>query len=107
MSSSASAYGNGFRSSRFTTPKIAVFAPMPSASVSTVTHVNQRFFSSSRQAFLRSRNIGLIGSQRDNRIDARGAPCRQPARAEGSEHEQRDDAHERQRIARRDAVQHA
>src|SRR6266540_3381616 len=53
--------GGGRSSTALTTLKIAVFAPMPSASVSTATAVKPGFFSSWRMANLRSvmeRNMG-------------------------------------------------
>src|SRR2546428_4615729 len=46
--------GSGLNRSSFKTPKIAVFAPMPSASVSTATAVEPGFFSNWRKANLRS-----------------------------------------------------
>ena len=49
----------------------------------------------------------LLRAQRRDRIDARRAPRRQPSSTKRDEHEQRDDADERQRIARFDAVQQA
>ena len=49
-----SVYGNGRNKTAFTTLKIAVFAPMPSASVSTATAAKPGFFSSWRKAKRRS-----------------------------------------------------
>src|SRR5687767_14703426 len=54
--------------------KMAVFAPMPNARVSTTTVVKPGFFSSWRIANLRS-----FITQRHDWIDLRGAPRRQPA----------------------------
>src|SRR2546426_485673 len=51
---SVSLNGNGRRRMALTTLKIAVFAPMPSASVSTATAVKPGLFSSWRKANLRS-----------------------------------------------------
>ncbi len=39
-------YGNGRKSTAFTTLKIAVFAPIPSANVRMATHANVGFFRS-------------------------------------------------------------
>src|SRR2546429_6541377 len=54
MSRSGSGPGMGFNSVELTTLKMAVFAPMPSASVSTATAVKPGFFSNWRKANLRS-----------------------------------------------------
>jgi hypothetical protein len=48
--SSGSVKGNGFRSVAERTPKTAVLAPMPSASVSTATAANPGFLRSVRRA---------------------------------------------------------
>src|SRR4029079_2363508 len=59
--------------------KIAVFMPMPSASVSTASNVNAGDLPSWRRAKRMSFNMAVIrrsssfGSQRDDRIDTRGA----------------------------------
>src|SRR4030081_1257500 len=53
-SRSGSLNGNGRSSTALTTLKIAVFAPMPSASVMTATAVNPGFFKSWRKANFRS-----------------------------------------------------
>src|SRR5215469_8096882 len=47
-------YGSGRSKTAFTTLKMAVFAPMPSASVRTVTAVKPGFFPSMRAAYRRS-----------------------------------------------------
>src|SRR5256885_7436693 len=47
----------GRRNCSFTSPKIAVLAPMPSASVSTATAVKPGFFSNWRNAYRRSLKI--------------------------------------------------
>src|SRR5439155_12975942 len=57
--------------------KIAVFAPMPSASVSTATAVKPGFLSNWRKANLRS-----FITQRHHRIDLRRSARRQPAGAD-------------------------
>jgi hypothetical protein len=49
-SRSGSAYGNGLRSTPLTTLKMALFAPIPSASVSTATMVNPGLLTSRRIA---------------------------------------------------------
>ena len=62
----ASLKGSGWRSTPFTTLKIALFAPMPSTSVSTATAVKPGFFSSIRNANFKSwstvpiSHLGLI-----------------------------------------------
>src|SRR5437667_4638111 len=53
-SRSGSRYGRGCNNTALTTLKIAVFAPTPSASVSTATAVKPGFFSNWRKANLRS-----------------------------------------------------
>jgi hypothetical protein len=45
-----SGYGSGFNRTAFTTVKMAVLAPMPSASVRTATAVKPGFFRSIRKA---------------------------------------------------------
>jgi hypothetical protein len=45
---SGSGYGSGLKSTEFTTEKIAVFAPMPSASASTATAVKPGRFHNTR-----------------------------------------------------------
>src|SRR5437879_2521359 len=74
---SRSAFGKGRRRKRtaLITLNTAVFAPIPSASVSTATAVKPGFFSSWRKANLRS----LITQSLD-RIDFRRAPRGHPAR---------------------------
>src|SRR5438270_13541266 len=67
----ASGYGSGRSKTALTMLKIAVFAPMPSASVRTATRVNPGDLRSWRRANLRS--LILFCSQRDYRIDAYGA----------------------------------
>ena len=49
-------------------------------------------------------DVPLVGSQGDDRIDARRASCRDPACDDCDEHEQRDDSDERQRVAWCDAI---
>src|SRR2546430_2637917 len=83
----------------WTTLKIAVFAPMPSARVSTATAVKPGFFSSWRKANLRS-----FMTERLHRINSRSAPCRQPTCDTGHEHEQQRHASERHWIGRAHAV---
>ena len=50
VSRPASLYGSGRSSTAFTTLKMAVLAPMPSASASTATAVNPGFLASTRPA---------------------------------------------------------
>src|SRR3989454_12001952 len=74
--------GSGRRRTALTTLKIAVFAPMPSASVSTATAVKPGFFSNWRKANLRS-----FITQCLHRIDFRCAPGRQETREQGDREE--------------------
>src|SRR2546427_7916550 len=90
---SGSRNGNGRRSTAFMTLKIAVFAPIPSASVSTATAVKPGFFSSWRKANLRS-----FITQCLHRIDTRSASRRQPRSEQRHQQEQQRHASERQRI---------
>src|SRR5580704_7088901 len=50
-SRSGSGYGSGFSNTPFTTENSAVFAPIPSASVSTAIAVNPGFFSRTRNPY--------------------------------------------------------
>src|SRR5881397_311298 len=68
--------------SALTALKIAVFAPMPSASVSTATTVKPGFFSNWRKANLRS-----FITQRLHRIDP-GRASRRPVAREGCDRSQ-------------------
>src|SRR6266480_5782878 len=78
--------------------KIAVFAPMPSASVSTATAVKPGFFNNWRKANLRS-----FITQRLHRINAPCAPCRQPAGEDQRRQDAQRHSNERQRIERTDS----
>src|SRR5205807_9694090 len=60
---SACGYGKGRNSTASTMLKIAVFAPMPNASVSTATAVKPGFFSNWRKAKRRSLNIARRAHQ--------------------------------------------
>src|SRR5881392_913164 len=101
-SRSAAGNGNGRSNTPFTTLKIAVFAPMPSASVSTATAVKPGFFSNWRRAKRRS-----FITQRLYRIDLRRATRRQPA-SEQCDHSQHQwDNGERERIGRRHTEEEA
>src|SRR5580693_8169728 len=84
-----SPYGRERINTPLTTVKIAVFAPMPRASVSTATIVKPGFLRSIRTPYFRSckklstlclsrpnHSHSLIVTQSRNRIDLRGAPCR-------------------------------
>src|SRR5207249_9281147 len=81
-SRSASGKGNGRNKTPFTTLKMAVFAPMPSASVSTATAVKPGFFRNCRKA-----NFKSFIAQSLHRIDSRRAACGQ--KAGGQRHEQK------------------
>src|SRR5213075_1194318 len=87
--------GGGRSSTALNTLKIAVFAPMPSASVSTATAVKPGFFSSWRKANLRS-----FITQRLHRIDTRCPQGRDQTRRQSNADEQQYDAGESQRIGR-------
>src|SRR5881392_1092057 len=75
-------YGSGRSSTAFTTLKMAVFAPMPSARVSTATAVKPGFFSSWRKANLRS-----FITQSLHRIDLCSASSGNPRREQPCEDE--------------------
>src|SRR2546426_11249182 len=62
-SRSAAGNGNGRSSTPLTTLKMAVFAPMPIASVSTATAVKPGFFSSWRKAYFKSFIRAIYGSE--------------------------------------------
>src|SRR6266513_5015913 len=96
-SRSGSRYGSGRSNTALTTLKMAVFAPMPSASVSTATAVKPGFFRSWRKANLRS-----FITQRFHRIDSRRITGRQPAGENAHAHQQQGDCHECQWINRLD-----
>src|SRR6266576_569377 len=92
--------GRGRRRMVLTKLKMAVFAPMPSASVSTATAVKPGFFSSWRKANLRS-----FITQCLHRIDTRSASRRQPGSEQRHQQEQQRHASERQRIGGFDVVE--
>ena len=77
----------------FTKLNMAVFAPMPSASVSTATAVKPGFFSSWRKANFRS-----FIPQRHHRIDLARAPGREPAGGQCHKQKSRSYAKESQRV---------
>src|SRR5437667_8792358 len=89
----ASKYGNGRIRTASTALKMAVFAPMPSANVSTATAVKPGFFSSWRKANFRS-----FITQCLHRIDFRCAAGGQPAGEQCNAGEQKRNGGERQRI---------
>src|SRR6266446_9914226 len=82
--------------------KMAVFAPMPSASVSTATALKPGFFTSWRMANFRS----LI-TQCLHRIDFGGAPRRQVAGGESHSPQKQTDQTERQRVGRSNSEKQA
>src|SRR6266487_1089386 len=84
------------------TVKIAEFAPMPTASVSTTTAVKPGFFSNWRKANLKS-----FITQCLHGIDLGRAPRRQPTRQHRYDCEQHRHAGERHGINRADAVEEA
>src|SRR5712672_2639789 len=73
--------------------KMAVFAPMPRASVSTATAVKPGFFISWRKANLRS-----FITQRLHRIDPRRAPGGNHAGQQRDDNKQHHNADERERV---------
>src|SRR5437867_13052123 len=93
-------YGSGLSKTPLITLKMAVLAPMPSASVSTATAVKPGFFSSWRKANLRS-----FITQRLHRIDLRRAAGRNVA-GKGSDAKQAQrDQPKRQRVRRMYAIE--
>src|SRR2546430_175526 len=99
-SRSDSVYGNGRNKTAFTTLKIAVFAPMPSASVSTATAAKPGFFRSWRKANFRS-----FIPQRHHRIDLARAPGREPEGEQPHEPEQQRSGEIRCEVVRFDLEQ--
>src|SRR6266478_7481538 len=95
-SRSGSLKGNGRSNTPLTTLKMAVFAPMPRASVSTATAVKPGFFSNWRKA-----NLMSFITQRLNRIDLRGPARGQPAG------EKRDQTQEQRDTRKRGGIQRA
>src|SRR6266446_7290373 len=98
---SGSGYGSAFSNTPLITLKMAVFAPMPSASVSTATAVKPGFFSNWRKANLRS-----FMAQRLHRIDSRCTTRRQVAGGKDDQSHYCRDHQERLRIPRADFIQH-
>src|SRR5213593_1558683 len=94
----ASKYGNGRIRTASTALKMAVLAPMPSASVSTATAVKPGPFSSWRKANLRS-----FITQRHHRIDSRCSPCGQQASADQRGQDAQCHSNEGQGIERTDS----
>src|SRR5438874_5929369 len=82
MRRSVAGSGSGLSNAVLTTLKIAVFAPMPSARVSTATAVKPGFFSSWRKANLRS-----FITQSLHRIDLCSASSGNPRREQPCEDE--------------------
>src|SRR5216117_589624 len=119
---SGSGYGSGLSRTPWMMLNIAVFAPMPSASVSTATAVKPGFFSSWRKANLKSFMVTIYDlvrcpssiafhsavrtphsalesfiAQRLYRIDLGGAPRRQVAGGQSHSPQKQTDQTERQR----------
>src|SRR5438046_7757251 len=100
---SAAGYGNGRTSTASTTLKMAVQAPMPSASESTAAAVKPGRARNTRAAYLRSCHSLFIAqpssfiSQRDHRIDLRRAARRDVAGDERDERQHDRDQCERER----------
>src|SRR5437016_1020100 len=92
----------------WTTLKMAVVAPMPSASAATAAAVKPGVRSSPRTANLRSRSsVSMISlrSQGRHRIDPRGAQRRDAAGGDGNEPEDRGDHRVREGIPGADSVE--
>src|SRR5256885_1551992 len=109
----AAGYGNGRSSTASTTLKIAVHAPMPSASESTAAAVKPGRVRNMRAAYLRSCHSLFIAqpssfvSQCHHRIDLRGASGRHVAGQEGDAYEQQRDEREDGRVGGADAIEQA
>src|SRR5438477_4866704 len=84
----------------FTKLNMALFAPMPSASVSTATAVKPGFFSSWRKANFRS-----FIPQRHHRIDLARAPGREPAGEQDHHKQQRRSQSECERVKARHLIE--
>src|SRR5215472_6082505 len=101
----------GCSNNPFTTLKMAVFAPMPRASVSTATTVKPGALASMRNAYLKSCRSVLISSsfvaQRDHRIHPRSPVCRKESRQDGDHGQQDCGQHDDQGIAKSQAKEHA
>src|SRR6476659_8299523 len=104
-SRSASGKGNGRSSTPSTTEKIAVFAPIPSASVKTATRVNAGDLRSWRKASFRS--FMSFSAESVHWIDARSSPCRNHAGAQGHEAKQGDAGGKTRYVERTDFKQQA
>src|SRR5437764_6120665 len=102
MIRSASGYGSGRSKTALTMLKIAVFAPMPSASVRTATRVNPGALRSWRRANLRS--LILFCAQRDYRIDAYGTAGRYETGKQRGDGKSSGSNGNQKRITRRDLV---
>src|SRR5436190_4052867 len=96
--SSAALTGSLFSTTASSKLKMAVLAPMPSASVSTATVVKPGFFSNWRKANLRS-----FITQRLHRIDSRCSPRGQPASADQRGQDAQCHSNEGQGIERTDS----
>src|SRR5881296_821380 len=83
--------------------KIAVFSPMPTASVKTATQVNAGDLRSWRSANFTS--LILFGSQRGNWIDVCGTACREQTRHQCADGKQYRNDHEREMISRTNSVE--
>src|SRR5262249_10353307 len=107
---SSSGYGSGFSSTLSTTEKIAVFAPIATASVNTTTNAIAGALSRLRTA-KRARCKGLsmasqmlLVAQRLRRRDPRRAPRGHPARGKHDDREHGESRAEHDRVAPGHAV---
>src|SRR5438876_7788904 len=99
---SASGYGSGRSRTALTMLKMAVLAPIPSASVRTATKVNPGDLRSWRRVNLRS--LISFGAQRDYRIDACGAAGWYKTRKQSGNGKSCGSNGKQNRIVRRDLV---
>src|SRR6476660_3286864 len=95
--------GSGFNNTALTTLKMAVFAPIPSARVSTATRVNPGDFRSWRKASFRS--FMLLGAQSLNRVDTCSAARREQTRRQCDRREQNCCAAEQHWVVRRNLIE--
>src|SRR6476646_6243097 len=106
---SGARYGSGLRRTPRTTEKIAVFAPMPSASVTSATTVNTGVAINERYACLRSwitkASSGSLGSKRLQGVEARGAARGNRTREDSGHSENQADRAEDERLRAADAEQ--
>src|SRR4029453_2028409 len=106
MSSSGWGNGSGLSNTALTTLKMAVFRPMPSASVKTAIDVNAGDLRNWRRAKRRSFIKTLFRPQCHHRIDACGAARRQPAGDQRNDCEREQGEAQSRRIGSAHAIKH-